>query len=66
MPLTFTREGAGTLFYTARLRYAADDAVQEGLDAGFQIERRYEPFVEDGHAAGGHDLRRPAISSASR
>jgi hypothetical protein len=47
-PLTFTREGTGTLYYTARLRYAADTLFQEGLDAGFRIERRYEPFAETG------------------
>jgi alpha-2-macroglobulin len=44
--LTFGREGAGTLFYTARLRYAADQLFHEGLDNGFRIERAYEPFVE--------------------
>ena len=47
-PLTFKREGAGTLFFTTRLRYAADKLFQDGLDAGFHIERRYEPFVENG------------------
>jgi hypothetical protein len=47
-PLTFAREGAGTLFYTARLRYAADELFQRGLDAGFHIERSYAPFVENG------------------
>lgn len=47
-PLTFTREGAGTLFYTARLRYAADQLFQQGLDAGINIERTYAPFVETG------------------
>jgi uncharacterized protein YfaS (alpha-2-macroglobulin family) len=46
--LTFTREGEGTLFYAARLRYAAAELYQQGLDAGFRIERRYEPFVEKG------------------
>ena len=45
-PLTFTREGTGTLFYTARLRYAADALFQQGLDAGFAIERSYAPYVE--------------------
>jgi alpha-2-macroglobulin len=44
--LTFTREGQGTLFYTARLRYTADSLFQEGLNAGFRIERRYEPYAE--------------------
>jgi uncharacterized protein YfaS (alpha-2-macroglobulin family) len=47
-PLTFTREGAGTLFYTTRLRYAADVLYQHGLDTGFRIERKYEPYVENG------------------
>jgi uncharacterized protein YfaS (alpha-2-macroglobulin family) len=47
-PLTFTREGAGTLFYTTRLRYASDQLFQQGLDAGFRIERSYEPYVENG------------------
>jgi len=47
-PLTFTRDGAGTLFYTTRLRYAADTLYQQGLDSGFRIERTYEPYVENG------------------
>jgi uncharacterized protein YfaS (alpha-2-macroglobulin family) len=47
-PLTFERQGAGTLFYTARLRYAADQLFHEGLDKGIRIERSYEPFVETG------------------
>jgi uncharacterized protein YfaS (alpha-2-macroglobulin family) len=47
-PLTFTREGAGTLFYVARLRYAADELYQQGLDAGMRIERTYAPYVEKG------------------
>ena len=47
-PLTFTKEGTGTLFYNARLRYAVDRTFPQPLDAGFRIERRYEPFVENG------------------
>jgi hypothetical protein len=47
VPLTFRREGNGTLFYSARLQYAADRLYQDGLDSGFNIERRYEPFVEN-------------------
>jgi uncharacterized protein YfaS (alpha-2-macroglobulin family) len=43
-PLTFTREGTGTLFYTARLRYAIDQFFSQGLDVGFTVERRYELF----------------------
>ncbi len=47
-PLTFAREGTGTLFYTARLRYASDEIFQEGLDNGIRIARSYAPFVETG------------------
>ncbi len=47
-PLTFARDGAGTLFYATRLRYAADTLHQQGLDSGINVERRYEPFVDKG------------------
>jgi uncharacterized protein YfaS (alpha-2-macroglobulin family) len=47
-PLIFARDGDGTLFYTTRLRYAADETYQKGLDSGFIIERTYAPFVENG------------------
>src|SRR5262249_22919297 len=32
MPLTFARKGDGTLFYSARLRYAVDRLFQDGSD----------------------------------
>jgi hypothetical protein len=54
-PLTFRKEGAGTLFYTARFRYAADRLFETGLDNGFRITRAYAPYVERG--------RRPAVSA---
>lgn len=41
LDLTFHREGTGTLFYLTRLRYAANELFQRGLDAGFAIERKY-------------------------
>jgi alpha-2-macroglobulin len=47
-PLTFAREGTGTLFYTARLRYASDQLFHDVLDNGIRIERSYAPYVEDG------------------
>jgi uncharacterized protein YfaS (alpha-2-macroglobulin family) len=47
-PLTFAREGTGTLFFTTRLRYASDQLFQQGLDTGINIERTYAPFVETG------------------
>jgi uncharacterized protein YfaS (alpha-2-macroglobulin family) len=43
-PLTFAREGTGTLFYTARLRYAINEMFTQGLDSGIQVERTYEPY----------------------
>ena len=47
-PLTFTKIGDGTLYYTARLRYAVDQLFQQGLDQGIRIERSYAPYVEKG------------------
>jgi hypothetical protein len=47
-PLTFTKTGQGTLFYSARLRYAADRLFQDDLDQGMHIERTYSPYVENG------------------
>ncbi|HXG55448.1 MAG TPA: MG2 domain-containing protein [Vicinamibacterales bacterium] len=47
-PLSFTREGTGTLFYSTRLRYVTDTFPLPALEAGFRVERRYEPFVENG------------------
>jgi uncharacterized protein YfaS (alpha-2-macroglobulin family) len=47
-PLTFTRTGTGTLFYSARLRYAVDRLYQTGLDQGIRIRRSYAPYVENG------------------
>jgi alpha-2-macroglobulin len=47
-PLTFTRNGTGTLFYTARMRYAVDRLFQTGMDQGMRIDRSYAPYVESG------------------
>ena len=49
--LTFSKEGAGTLFYTARLRYASDASFLDGLDNGIRITRAYAPYVENGARA---------------
>ncbi len=50
-PLTFNRQGAGTLFYTTRLRYASDQLFEQGLDSGITVERSYAPYVESGPEA---------------
>ncbi|HEY3886702.1 MAG TPA: alpha-2-macroglobulin family protein, partial [Vicinamibacterales bacterium] len=42
--LTLTRAGTGTLFYSARLRYAVDALFQQGMDQGIQIARTYAPY----------------------
>jgi uncharacterized protein YfaS (alpha-2-macroglobulin family) len=47
-PLTFTRTGAGTLFYSVRLRYAVDQLFQQGSDQGIRIARAYAPYIENG------------------
>jgi hypothetical protein len=46
--LKFKREGTGTLFYAARLRYTADELFQQGLDSGFLVERQYSPVSDLG------------------
>jgi hypothetical protein len=46
--LTFEKNGAGKLFYSARLRYAADEFYQQGLDNGMAIERRYSTRTAGG------------------
>jgi uncharacterized protein YfaS (alpha-2-macroglobulin family) len=47
-PLTFSKTGRGTLFYSARLRYAEDRLFQQGHDGGMHVERSYAPYVENG------------------
>lgn len=44
LPLNFTREGTGTLYYGARLRYAAATPPRNPMDMGIAIERTYEPL----------------------
>jgi len=46
--LTFSKSGEGTLFYSARFRYAVDQLFQDGLDQGIRLERAYAPYVENG------------------
>ena len=47
-PLTFSKQGTGTLFYTVRFRYASDASFLEGLDNGVRMTRTYAPYVETG------------------
>jgi uncharacterized protein YfaS (alpha-2-macroglobulin family) len=41
LPVVFTRDGVGTLYYMLRLRYAANVLHHEAMDQGFHIERTY-------------------------
>ncbi|HEV7238903.1 MAG TPA: alpha-2-macroglobulin family protein [Thermoanaerobaculia bacterium] len=41
LPVVFTREGTGTLFYMLRLRYASNVMRLNALDRGFKVERSY-------------------------
>ncbi|HSY49610.1 MAG TPA: MG2 domain-containing protein [Thermoanaerobaculia bacterium] len=41
LPVTFDRQGTGTLFYLMRLRYSPSGLLHEGLDKGFNVERKY-------------------------
>jgi uncharacterized protein YfaS (alpha-2-macroglobulin family) len=45
--ITFDKQGAGTLFYSARLRYAVDQLFQDTMDQGIRIERSYAPYREN-------------------
>ena len=47
LDLSFRKEGTGTLHYVARLRYAVDAPVHEGLDMGFAVTRTYQPAGSD-------------------
>ena len=41
LPLVFTRDGVGTLYYMLRLRYAANVMHHQPMDNGFRVERMY-------------------------
>ncbi len=41
VPITFQRDGIGTLFYAMRLRYARNIIMHDPLDQGFSVERQY-------------------------
>lgn len=50
LPVVFTREGTGTLFYMMRLRYARNVARLTALDQGFKVERTYSLQDSDENA----------------
>jgi len=40
-PVTFNRQGTGTLFYLMRLRYSPIGQLHDAMDKGFTVERKY-------------------------
>jgi uncharacterized protein YfaS (alpha-2-macroglobulin family) len=40
-PVTFDRQGTGTLFYLMRLRYTPAGLLHDARDQGFNVERKY-------------------------
>jgi len=45
VPLTFHREGKGTLHYAAHLTYAASDLFKKPMDMGIAVARSYAPLA---------------------
>ncbi|MFO0553246.1 MAG: MG2 domain-containing protein [Polyangiaceae bacterium] len=45
--LAFQVDGAGQLFYQARLRYARKELPKDNIDRGFYVERRYRRVTPD-------------------
>jgi len=41
LPVTFQRDGVGTLFYLMRLRYVPAGLMHDPLDQGFSVQRTY-------------------------
>jgi uncharacterized protein YfaS (alpha-2-macroglobulin family) len=56
MDLTFRKEGAGTLHYMARLRYAPSALVLGGVDQGIAVRREYRRASASGAEAPGAAL----------
>ncbi len=48
LPLTFSVNGTGNLYYGALLRYAPAEMPMEALDRGLIVQRWFEPFTGGG------------------
>ncbi len=51
--LDFTRDGTGTLFYSARLQYASAAPALQDMDNGIRVRRTYEKYVDGKAVAAG-------------
>ncbi|MBX5480947.1 MAG: alpha-2-macroglobulin [Myxococcaceae bacterium] len=47
-PLTFKKDGAGVLYYSALMRYAPTELPTKPLDAGLFVQRWFEPYSGGG------------------
>lgn len=50
-PLVFTKQGSGTLYYSARVKYVSTELFLERLDKGMHVERAYAVRKEGAVAA---------------
>jgi uncharacterized protein YfaS (alpha-2-macroglobulin family) len=48
--LTFKKEGAGVLYYSALLKYAPKDMPTKSLDSGLFVQRWFEPYLGGGQS----------------
>ncbi|MBX7116370.1 MAG: alpha-2-macroglobulin [Myxococcaceae bacterium] len=48
--LTLSKKGAGTLYYTALMKYAANEPKMTPLDNGIFVQRWFEPYAGGGQA----------------
>lgn len=48
--LTFKKEGAGVLYYSALLKYAPKEMPTKSLDSGLFVQRWFEPYAGGGQA----------------
>ena len=65
--LTFSKEGAGVLYYSALMRYAPRDMPVKSLDSGLFVQRWFEPYSGGGQATkfAAGDLVRVRVRVAS-
>jgi uncharacterized protein YfaS (alpha-2-macroglobulin family) len=66
--LTFKKEGAGVLYYSALLRYAPKQMPTASLDNGLFVQRWFEPYAGGGQATKFYagDLVRVRVRVATR
>jgi len=66
-PLTFKKNGAGVLYYSATMRYLPAKAPTTAVDQGLFVQRWFEPYAGGGQATAFHagDLVRVRVRVAT-